>query len=180
MHINQGKAQYAELDEYARARTNELAPMLQAFIEVTSHYGELICEIVLILGKTPPTSKYDSLTRDLMADVFDFLNEARPLIIRGKLEIAYPLARRAYESLSLMVACNLDSKLAEKWIAKKQIGNAEVRRVLGSHPMGEQKDRMQEAYTSLAKLRIPIAPTWLGDFWEKGMNSCSARLGCPA
>ena len=59
MHIDQGKAQYAELDEYARVRTSELAPMLQPFIEVTNHYGELICEIVLILGKTPPTSKHE-------------------------------------------------------------------------------------------------------------------------
>jgi hypothetical protein len=57
----------------------------------------LICEITLILGNTPPSSKRDAAIRDLMADVFDFLVEARALIIKGKLEVAYPLARRAYE-----------------------------------------------------------------------------------
>ena len=180
MHIDQGKAQYAELDEYARVRTSELAPMLQPFIEVTNHYGELICEIVLILGKTPPTSKHDSLTRDLMADVFDFLNEARPLIIRGKLEIAYPLARRAYKSLSLMVACHLNSKLADKWIAKKQIGNAEVRRVLGTHPMGEQEDRMQEAYSFFSKTTHPNRTHLARRFLGEGNEFVLGAVGVPS
>jgi hypothetical protein len=155
MNIDQGRAQYAELQEYAGQRTKELTPMLQPFIDVTDHYGEMICEIILILGQIPPASKYDSLTRDLLADVFDFLNEARPLIIRGKLEIAYPLARRAYESLSLMVACHLDLRLADRWIANKQIGNSEVRRILGKHPMGEDEVRMQEAYSFFSKTTHP-------------------------
>lgn len=155
MNIDQAKAQYAELEEYASQRTEELTPMLQPFIDVTNHYGEMICEVILILGQTTPASEYDSLTRDLAADVFDFLNEARPLIIRGKLEIAHPLARRAYESLSLMVACHLNSHLADRWIANKQIGNAEVRRILGKHPMGEDEKRMQEAYGFFSKTTHP-------------------------
>lgn len=180
MHIDQGKAQYAELDDYARVRTSELAPMLQPFIEVINHYGELICEIVLILGKTSPASKYDSLTRDLMADVFDFLNEARPLIIRGKLEIAYPLARRAYESLSLMVACRLDPELSDKWMAKKQIGNAEVRKVLGSHPMGEQEDRMREAYSFFSKTTHPNRTHLARRFLGEGNEFVLGAVGVPS
>jgi hypothetical protein len=147
--------QYAKLQEYADQRAKELTPMLQPFIDVTDHYGEMMCEMTLILGRSPPASKYDTLTRDLLADVFDFLNEARPLIIRGKLEIAYPLARRAYESLSLMVACHLDLRLADRWIANKKIGNAEVRRILGKHPMGEDEARMQEAYSFFSKTTHP-------------------------
>lgn len=87
MNIERGRAQYAELEDYASKRAEELAPMLRPFIDVTNHYGEMICEVILILGQASPVSRYDSLTRDLAADVFDFLNEARPLIIRGKLEI---------------------------------------------------------------------------------------------
>jgi len=56
-----------------------------------------------------------------MADVFDFLIEARPLIIKGKTEIAYPLACRAYESLLLLVACHLDESVANRWMTGKQI-----------------------------------------------------------
>ena len=108
----EAKKTYAELTEYAAVRTQELSKMLQPYIEATDSYGRLICRITLALGKVPPRSKRDSALRDLMADVFDFLYEARPLIVKGKLEIAYPLARRAYESLSLMVACHLEPKIA--------------------------------------------------------------------
>ena len=115
-----------------------------------------------------------------MADVFDFLNEARPLIIRGKLEIAYPLARRAYKSLSLMVACHLNSKLADKWIAKKQIGNAEVRRVLGTHPMGEQEDRMQEAYSFFSKTTHPNRTHLARRFLGEGNEFVLGAVGVPS
>jgi hypothetical protein len=102
-----------------------------------------------------------------MADVFDFLVETRSLIIKGKLEIAYPLARRAYESLSLMVACHLDEGLAERWMAGKQIGNVEVRRILGDHPIGEPQERTQELYAFFSKTSHPnrdrLAHRFLGD-----------------
>ncbi len=91
----EAKRTYAELGEYAEVRTKELSEMLQPYVEATDRYGELICRITLVLGKSPPRSKQNSVLRNLMADVFDFLYEARFLIIKGKLEIAYPLARRA-------------------------------------------------------------------------------------
>ena len=141
--------------------------MLQPYIEVTDRYGELICRITLVLGQTAPESKRDAALRDLMADVFDFLHEARPLIIKGKLEIAYPLARRAYESLSLMVACYLEPKLADRWIAGKKIGNAEVRRLLGKHPAGESEKMTKELYGFFSQAAHPnrdlVAHRFLGD-----------------
>jgi hypothetical protein len=139
MDIEDGRRAYAELTEHAALRTEEISPMLEPFTQLTDRYGELVCEITLIPGKAQPSSKRDVAMRDLMADVFDFLVETRSLIIKGKLEIAYPLARRAYESLSLMVACHLDEGLAERWMAGKQIGNVEVRRILGDHPIGEPR-----------------------------------------
>ena len=92
-----GKTAYADLPRYAESRSNELAPMLAPYIELTDRYGEVLCGMVTALGKTPPASPRDAAVRDLIADVFDFLYEARPLIIEGKLEVAYPLTRRAYE-----------------------------------------------------------------------------------
>ena len=82
MEIEEGKRAYAELSEYASIRTNELSPMLQPLLAITDRYGELICQIFLILGRVPPASGRDAALRDLMADVFEFLTEARPLITR--------------------------------------------------------------------------------------------------
>ena len=157
---------YAALEIYAAQRTKELSRLLNPFIEVTDRYGELICQITLILGKASPSSKEDAMARDLMADVFDFLYEARGLILKGKQEVAYPLARRAYESLSLMVACHLEPKLAKRWMAGKQINNAEVRREIAKHPMGETEQITREFYSFFSQVTHPnrhtVAHRWLG------------------
>ena len=110
--IDEAEPGYGALETYAERRTKQLSELLKPYIAATDRYGDLICRITLILGKVPPTSKEEAMQRDLMADVFDFLYEARILIVKGKTEIAYLLARRAYESLSLMVACQLEPELA--------------------------------------------------------------------
>ena len=112
---------YTGLTEYSALRTRKISEMLQPYIEVTDRYGTLICRITLVLGKIRPRSMQERVLRDLMADVFDFLYETRALIIKGKTEVAYPLARRAYESLSLMVACHMEPKLAERWAAGNRV-----------------------------------------------------------
>src|SRR5262245_12451214 len=81
---------YAELPGHAEFRSRKLAPLLAPYVDLTDRYGEVVCEIVVALGQTPPASPRDAAARDLIADVFDFLYEARPLILKGKLEIAYP------------------------------------------------------------------------------------------
>jgi hypothetical protein len=146
---------YAELPRYAELRSKELSALLEPYVSITDRYGELLCSIIVVLGQTPPASRRDAAARDLIADVFDFLYEARTLIIKGKLEVAYPLARRAYESLSLLVACELDPKLADRWIAGKQVGNAEVRRVLAANPMGEKEAQTRELYDFFSKTTHP-------------------------
>ena len=167
MNAEDGRHVYVELSEDAAVRTKVLSMMLEPLTTIIDRYGELICQVTLILGKTPPASARDAAIRDLMADVFDFLMETRPLISKGKVAIAYPLARRAYESLSLMIACHLDESLAKRWIAGKQIGNAEVRRVLGKHPLGEPQEQTQELYNFFSKTTHPnrdqIAQRFLGE-----------------
>jgi len=177
MNPEEGRRAYAELAEYASLRTSELAPMLEPVVRVTDAFGALICEIVLVLGKTPPSSAKDAMTRDLMADVFDFLVEARSLILKGKLEVAYPLARRAYESLSLMVACHLDEQLAKRWRTGKEIGNAEVRRVLGKHPLGEPEDQTRETYRFFSQTTHPNREHMATVSWGRGMSSYWERSG---
>ena len=170
---------YVELTKYAETRSKELTTMLQPYIEVTDSYGELVCHIALILGQTPPRSKQDAVLRDLMADVFDFLYEARFLIIKGKLEIAYPLARRAYESLSLMVACFLRPPLADRWSAGKKINNAEVRKLLAKHPAGESEHTTQELYNFFSKASHPNRDLVANRFLGEGNEFVLGAIGRP-
>ena len=174
------KQHYSELAEYAALRTNELSPMLQPYIETTDLYGVLVCRITLVLGKTPPRSRQDAALRDLMADVFDFLYEARLLVIKGKLDIAYPQARRAYESLSLMVACFLDPKLAGRWIAGKKIGNAEVRKLLGKHPAGESEQMTRELYGFFSRAAHPNRDLVACRFLGEGNEFVLGSIGRPS
>jgi hypothetical protein len=147
------ETQYFALAGYAEMRQSVLARMLQRYVTVTDLYGKLICEVTLILGQSKPETtvitshqspnvQLDITLRDLMADTFDILFEARALILKGKLEIAYPLARRAYESLSLMDACYLDPKLAKRWMSGKEVVlNKDVRSTLGKHLFGELEEK---------------------------------------
>jgi len=99
------------------------------YIRVTDDYGRLICSAVEILGGVSPSSVQDLVIRDLLSDVFDFLYEGRRVIMSGQRATAYPLLRRAFESLSLMVACCFDPAIAERWHSGVQIPNREVRKI---------------------------------------------------
>jgi hypothetical protein len=156
--LKEAETQYAALAGYAEWRQNQLTGWLHSYIVATDLYGRLLCGVTLILGQqqpgaTPlmgqkePNKQLDIVLRDLMADVFDFLYETRALILKGKLEIAFPLARRAYESLSLLVSCYLEPRLAKRWVAGKEISNSEVRGVLAKHPFGgEPEEKTRELY----------------------------------
>jgi hypothetical protein len=146
---------YRELHIYSRRRRKELSGMLGAYLSVTDDYAGLICGTVEVLGKSPPRNETDRAIRDLLADVFDALYESRRLIIESKLMMAYPLLRRAYESLSLMVACHFDLDMAKRWSAGAQINNAEVRKVLASHPLGEASAVTRELYSFLSRAAHP-------------------------
>jgi hypothetical protein len=161
-------------------RSKELSALLAPYIDITDRYGEILCGIVVVLGKSPPTSPRDTAARDLIADVFDFLYEARALIIKGKLEVAYPLARRAYESLSLLVASELDPTLADRWIAGEQVSNAEVRQVLAAHPMGEKEAETRELYSFFSKTTHPNRTHMAHRFLGEGNEFVLGVIGRPS
>lgn len=175
-----GREAYERLGEYAAIRTNELCALLAPYTEITDRYGELMCGAVLALGQATPVSPRDAAMRDLIADVFDFLYESRCLILKGKLEIAYPLARRAYESLSLLVACSLDGKLCERWIAGKQVVNAEVRRILAAHPMGEDAGATGELYRFFSMTTHPNRTHMAARFLGNGNEFVLGAIGRPS
>lgn len=138
--------EYKQLPKYADTRTKEISEMSKPFIDITDKYGQLICRTVLLLGEIKPRDTQDIVVRDLVADIFDALYESRPLILAGKVHVSFPIARRAYESLSLLHCCTLEKAFANKWQKGKKIGNAEVRKKLGSHPKGESEQELRKLY----------------------------------
>lgn len=155
------------MKDYAEDRTTSLSTMLEEYISVTDEYGRLVCRLTALLGTISPANDNEVIVRDLLADIFDFLYETRSFLLKGKPEIAFPLARRAYESLSLLVACHFDSKLAAKWAKGKEIRNAEIRKILNKHPMGETEESTRELYKYFSKAshpnRLLVAERYLGD-----------------
>jgi len=144
---DEGEAEYDRLHGYAAKRYGELSGMLQPYLDVTDQYGKLICRLTLLLGTTAPADIQDSSIRDLLADVFDFLMESRKPILESKIHMAFPLLRRAFESLSLLSLCCLDQEWAEKWQAGKEISNAVIRKTLAQYPMGENEAILKEEYS---------------------------------
>jgi sorbitol-specific phosphotransferase system component IIC len=132
---------YESLQLFSATRAKEISEMSEPFIKITDRYGRLISRVTLVLGRIKPINIQDIVLRDLLVDIFDCLYESRFLIMAGKLNVAYPIARRAYESLSLMSLCAIDNTWAEKWQKGKKIGNAEIRKekfynffCLATHP----------------------------------------------
>ena len=144
--LNSESVGYHTVLECDAMRTRELSRMFKPYIEVTDAYAELVCKTVAVIGNVEPASLQDIVIRDLLADVFDALHESRRVILTGKCGIAYPLIRRAYESLSLMVACVLNSDVADKWHSGREISNAEVRRELAKHELGEAQESTKQLY----------------------------------
>jgi len=158
---------YATVLEWDAKRTAELSEKYRPYIQVTDAYAELICEIMNIIGVKKPKGIDEVVVRDLAADVFDALHESRGIILKGKCDMAYPLARRAYESLSLMVLCALDPAVAKRWQSGKEIPNVEVRRELAKHPFGETEASTKELYKFFSSASHPNRATiphrFLGD-----------------
>src|SRR5437016_1527151 len=98
---------YCTVQEWDKKRSIDLARTYKPYVQVTDAYAELVCQIVGVIGVEKTKSVQDVVVRDLLADTFDALHEARRIILTGKCGVAYPLARRAYESLSLLTLCTL-------------------------------------------------------------------------
>jgi len=141
-----GDENYAKLKEYSDHRRQELSKMFSPVVELTDHYGTLLCRVTNALGNSPPTSTRDIVVRDLMVDVFDFLWEWRRPLLEGRIQVAYPLARRSYESLSLLSICAQDPSFADRWEKGKKISNAEIRKALADARMPESEEELKDLY----------------------------------
>lgn len=141
-----GTKEYHRLKDYAETRFSELSKIFQDEIEVLMEYEELICRATVILGSYPPKDITDRSIRDLFADVFDFLYISRRLILEGYVSTVFPLLRRAFESNSLIQYFMLLPNKVIEWDKGKQISNAEIRKYLDSHPMGQSEKAMKDLY----------------------------------
>lgn len=177
---NSDRVDYRTVLECDQKRTNELSRMFKPYVEVTDAYAELVCEIVSIIGDTKPVSLQDVVIRDLLSDVFDALHEARRIILTGKCSIAYPLARRVYESLSLMTASVLNPAVAAKWHAGKEISNADVRKELAKHPLGETEESTKWLYNFFCIATHPNRDLVQRRFLGEGNQFVLGAIGVPS
>jgi hypothetical protein len=172
--------EYKRLAEYSKVRTEQIAPMLEPFLSVTEQYGRLLTRVMLIVARYPPESIQDRVVRDLMADVFDFLHESTPLVMKGQCLVAFPLARRAYESLSLLHWCVDDASAAERWANGKKFTNSDVRKAHAASDMGEPEEALQKLYKFFCEQTHPnrdmIGVRWLGE----GNSSVFGSIGQPS
>ena len=141
--------------KWEKIRFDEITKMYSPYLGVIESYEKLVCRIVEIVGQQKPKSEQDKVVRDLLADVYDSLRESQHIIMRGKSMVAYPLARRAYESLSLMVLCSLDAEYAHKWQSGVQISNSEVRKQLAKHEFGEKEESTKKLYSFFSHAAHP-------------------------
>ncbi len=158
---------YKLLESYANKRKEDTNKFASDYIILTDNYGELVSRLTLMLGYRKPKDTQDIVIRDLLADVFDFLYESRALIVSGKLNISFPVARRAYESLSLLHLFTLDNLLANKWHNGKKINNEEVRKKLSTYKLGESEAELKKLYKFFCTATHPnrelIAQRFLGE-----------------
>lgn len=171
--------EYENLKEYTNSRRSELSDMFHPYVKVTDEYGKLVCYICVKLGEVKPCSLQDKVIRDLMSDVFDFLYESREIIIFAKLNIAYPLARRAYESLSLLALCANNQKYAQKWESGKQIGNHEIRKELSKQTFGENEQDIRELYKFFSQASHPNRELVSQRFLGEGNQFVLGSIGMP-
>jgi hypothetical protein len=162
-----GAEAYNALPYYAARRHEELSRMLAPMLDTTDAYGSLTARVVWALGEVPTRGIQDRVARDLASDVFDFLIASRRALFECQLGVSYPLARRAYESVSLMAVCVQDAAFAGRWHNGGQIGNADVRKALTKLPFKESEESLRELYRFFSKgshpNRVLIPERYLGD-----------------
>lgn len=177
--VSDGEVEYKRLPEYFAKRKRELSGMVEPYIEVTDAYGELICSLVLALGEKGPDDIQDEACRDLLADVFDFLYDARSAILESQFSVAFPLLRRAFESTSLFAACAVDSGFAETWASGKEIPNVKVRKRLSDDPIQEPLESTRELYKYFSIGAHPNRDVVPVRFLGKGNQFVLGAIGKP-
>ena len=101
------------------------------------------------------------------------------MILEGKLNVTFPVGRRAYESLSLLHLCALDKSWAEQWNKGKKIGNFDVRKELAAHPMVESEQEMRELYNFFCSATHPNRELLSRRFLGEGNKFVLGVIGGP-
>lgn len=167
---------YDSFDYLYNKRVEAFDFILKPYFEVVNDYGQLFSRLHFITGFIQPKNEFDSIQRNLCSDAFDFLNESKYLIKRGQFDITYPIARRAFETITLMIAFYFKNELATKWKEGKEIPNRDVRAILDEHKEigGESKETMTNLYNYFTKKSHPNATAipdrliGLGNFFALG------------
>jgi hypothetical protein len=173
-----GAEAFEQLGFYAAQRHKELSKMLAPVITAADAYAVLIARLVWILGDVPPVDDQDRVVRDLMADAFEFLSWRRA-VLEGQLNVAYPLARRAYESLSLLAVCVQDAGFSHRWQKGEKIGNVDVRKALARLPFKESEKALQELYAFFSKGSHPNRDLIPERFLGAGNGFALGSIGRP-
>jgi hypothetical protein len=162
-----GDGQHDRLVEYETTRQRELSTIFADEIAAAVRYEKLTCRLVLILGRAAPQGTADEAIRDLIADTFDLLYEARRIITQSRFSVVFPLLRRAFEMICLIEYFAHCPERAVAWTDGQQIPNSEVRKFLGSLPaLGECGDGLRRQYGFLSEATHPnrgaTSRRWLG------------------
>src|SRR5262249_10090397 len=115
-------------------------------LELACDYERLLCRITLVLGHSRSGDCPDRSLRDLMTDAFESLFLARTTITGGYWTAPFVLLRRAFETICLIEYLALCPEKAEQWDAGREIKNAEIRKFLDKHPMGEREEGLKAGY----------------------------------
>lgn len=175
----EGEREFDRLPFYAKARLRKLSELLHPFVEASDLYARLICRLTSLLGQIPPAGPEELARRDLLADSFDFLYEARRVLLTGYVSVAYPLSRRAYESISLFNLCCVDGSAAARWQAGKRIPNAEVRRALSKAPLPVQESALRDLYEFFSRASHPNRDSVAGRHLGGGNEFVLGAIGRP-
>jgi hypothetical protein len=107
---------------------------------------EISIELLDLLGDASPKDDYDRTQRDLACDTLDSLWCAEHTLLSGYENQTFVLLRRAYETTALMAYFfNFPEKIAE-WKNGKMIRQSSIRTALGSAPVPEPKEGLDEMY----------------------------------
>ena len=106
----------------------------------------LCTELIHHLGDIAPKDELDRAERDLACDTLDSLWLAEHALLRGYENQALILLRRSYETTSLLAYFINFPERVKEWEKGKKIQQSHIRKALGSAPVPESKEHLDEMY----------------------------------
>jgi hypothetical protein len=141
-----------EIDEIRTIEALEARTFGTRFLRFNAEFtlirkGISLCvELVHYLGDLPPKDAYDRVQRDLACDTIDSLWLAEHSLLRGYENHTLALLRRAYETTSLVAYFFNFPEEAKEWEGGKRIRQSHIRNALGTAPVPESKDSLDQMY----------------------------------